>query len=210
MTPRSYDAPKRREAAQATRLKILEAARSLIGGKGDLGAFSVDAVARKAGVSRMTVYYQFESRAELLEALADDLAHRGGMERMREVFSAPSLEEGLRELVETFTGFWATDRVTLRRLRAMGVVFPADSSAAMERDRWRRQAVAALLERHGLPGRGKGGKGGSLEDLVDALTTLTSFETFDHLCSGTRKAEATTALISRMALEVLRGFRQGG
>ena len=33
---------------------------------------AIDAVARQAGVARMTVYYQFESKKGLLEALLDD------------------------------------------------------------------------------------------------------------------------------------------
>jgi AcrR family transcriptional regulator len=36
--------------------------------------FSVEAVARQAGVARMTVYYQFGSRRGLLEGICDSLA----------------------------------------------------------------------------------------------------------------------------------------
>ncbi len=203
--PRAYDAPRRRAATETTRLRILEAARALVGGPGDLRDFSIDAVAERAAVARMTVYNQFESRARLLEALADHLAQRGGMERMRTVFTAASLDEGVRELVQTFVGFWAADRVTVRRLRAMGVVFPSVSAAGIDRDQWRRQAVAGLLERHGF--RAKGRKGAATDELVDVLTALTSFEAFDQLCTASRKPEATIGLITSLALGAIRRYQ---
>jgi AcrR family transcriptional regulator len=201
MCPRRYDSSRRQEAAEANRVRILEAARALVGGKGDLADFSVDAVAKKAGVARMTVYYQFESRAKLLEALADHLAVRGGMARMREVFMATDFETGLRKLIEVFFGFWATDRVTIRRLRAMGIVFPTDSSAAVDRDSWRREAVSNLLQRHRILNRGQ--KRASNE-LIDLLTTLTSFETFDALCTSGRRPSEVSRLIGDMAVSTIR------
>ncbi len=50
--------------------------------EGGLFGFTVDAVAREAGVARMTVYYQFGSKAGLLEAIFDSLAVRGGAEEL--------------------------------------------------------------------------------------------------------------------------------
>ncbi|MGI0070976.1 MAG: TetR/AcrR family transcriptional regulator [Thermoplasmata archaeon] len=205
MCPRKYDASRRRAAVEATRNGILEAARSLVGGKGDLVRFSMEAVAQKSGVSRMTVYYQFRSRAGLLEALADHLAARGGMDRMGEVFRARDPEVAVRRLVESFTGFWASDRTTMRRMRAMGVVFPTRSAGPRNRDAWRREAVANLLARHGVGG--PPGKSPPPNDLVDLLTSLTSFETFDALCADGRSPEAATALIAGAALLLLHGPR---
>ncbi len=202
MTPRSSYAPRRAAAAEGTRQTILEAARSLLAGRGDLAAFSIDAVAKKAGVARMTVYYQFKSRAGLLDALSDHLAHRGGMHRMRTVFAAPTLEEGLRQLVEVFVGFWATDRIAMRRLRALGVTAPERSAAPRGRDEWRREAVSNLLARQA----GAASKAGapSSAELVDTLTALTSFEFFDQLCTPSRKPSAVSRLIYELALGAIR------
>jgi AcrR family transcriptional regulator len=204
MCPRPYASARRRRAADATRGRILEAARSLIGGRGDLGRFSVDAVARKAGVARMTVYYQFGSRSGLLEALADHLASRGQMQRMGEAFRAPTLEKGLRTLVETFVRFWATDRRTMRRLRAMGVVFPTTAGRPRDRDAWRREAVGALLRRHGVHRTGRAVSDG---DLVDVLSALTSFEVFDLLRTGSRTPEEVADLVYRLAESALHDAR---
>jgi AcrR family transcriptional regulator len=58
----------RKAAIEDTRMRILAAARDLLAAE-RFSEFSMDAVARKAEVTRLTVYYQFESRAGLLEAL---------------------------------------------------------------------------------------------------------------------------------------------
>jgi AcrR family transcriptional regulator len=178
---------------------MLEAARSLIGGRGDLSEFSMDAVAEKAGVARMTVYNQFGSRSGLLEALADHLAADGGMARMAEVFREPDPDKALRALAERFVEFWASDRVTLRRMRALGVAFPSETSPPHHRDAWRREAVANLVRRP----RGRGPATPTISDeAIDVITTLTSFETFDALCTGRRKPADVARLIGDLSVRV--------
>jgi AcrR family transcriptional regulator len=200
VSPRPYDSRRRTAAAQETREKILDAARAVIAGKGDLSEFSIDAVAQKAGVARMTVYNQFRSRAGLLEALADHLAGRGGMSRMRSIFTEPEFDRALTALVETFVAFWASDRVTLRRLRAMAVAFPDSDGVARNRDAWRREAITNLLAkfrlRRGSPTVAEG------PDLVDVLTALTSFETFDALCTPKRSPAQVATLLSGLAVSL--------
>ncbi|MCI4345424.1 MAG: TetR/AcrR family transcriptional regulator [Thermoplasmata archaeon] len=200
MSPRAYDSSRRRPGAEATRLRILEATRAIVGGKGDLTDFSMEAVARSAGVVRMTVYYHFPSREKLLEGLSDHLAQQGGMRRMREVFQEPDGRKALRALVETFVSFWSSDRITLRRIRAMGVVAPSSDRAPRDRDSWRREAIKNLLEKLGKGMSAR--KPREREELVDLLTTLTSFETFDALATSTRSADAVATLLTRVALEL--------
>ena len=75
MSPRPYRLGKRKEAVDETRDRILAAAQEILKGDGYM-EFTVDTVAGEADVSRATVYYQFGSKAGLLEALFDDLAVR--------------------------------------------------------------------------------------------------------------------------------------
>src|SRR5438552_6529596 len=121
MSPRPYRLGQRQVAADKTRSRILKAAREQLEKE---ASFSLDAVARRADVARMTVYYQFGSKAGLLEALFDDLAARGGMAQLRAAFARPDPLEALAELIAVFCRFWASDRLVIRRLQALSVLDP--------------------------------------------------------------------------------------
>ena len=75
---RTYDSPLRREQAQGTRERILDAAASVITEAGD---FVVAQVAELAGVSVRTVYHHFSDRDAMLDALAEWLAAQLGYPR---------------------------------------------------------------------------------------------------------------------------------
>jgi AcrR family transcriptional regulator len=65
---RSYDSPRRREQAAATRREILEAAQRLFEERG-YAATSMAAIAAEAGVALKTVYVGFGTKSGLLRAL---------------------------------------------------------------------------------------------------------------------------------------------
>ena len=75
---RTYDSPLRREQAQGTRERILDAAASVITEAGD---FVVARVANRAGVSVRTVYHHFPDREAMLDALGEWLAAQLGYPR---------------------------------------------------------------------------------------------------------------------------------
>ena len=81
---RSYNPVERLRSVEAGRERIVAAARDLLEDD-DAEGFSIDAVARRAGVARMTIYNQFESKAGLLEALFDSLAARGPLGQIADV-----------------------------------------------------------------------------------------------------------------------------
>ena len=115
MTPRPYRLGQRQAAVDGTRARILAAARDLLAAEAGVSAFTVDAIAEQAGVARMTVYYQFESKRGLLEALFDHFANRGLVQPLRAAFERSEPLEALDAFVAAFCGFWASDRVALRR-----------------------------------------------------------------------------------------------
>src|SRR5260370_31720201 len=121
MSPRPYHMGKREVAAAETRARILDAARQLLANesKTDLG---MEAIARRADVSRLTLYYQFKSRPGLLEALYDHLAIMGNMLTIAQVFHEPAPAIALEKRVRTFVGFWSSDPVVIRRLRGMSTL----------------------------------------------------------------------------------------
>src|ERR1700736_1081260 len=109
MSPRAYKLGQRQLAADQTRRRIVAGARELLADETGPATFTVDAVARQAGVARMTVYYQFHSKRGLLEALFDDLANRGLMPHLRPVFEEPVPAWALDGLIAAFAAFWDSD-----------------------------------------------------------------------------------------------------
>jgi AcrR family transcriptional regulator len=201
VSPRPYHSDQRRAAASQTRARIVTAARALLVSEAGLAAFSVDAVAREAGVARMTVYYQFTSRLGLLEALFDDLAERGGMTSLPAVFSNPDPVGALDAFIAAFCRFWDSDRLVIRRLRAAAAVDPELDTALRARDERRRQGLQVLVSRVG-GGSDEVSAPESIAARVDVLWILTGFATFDALAES-RRAGEVAALLSSTARAVL-------
>ena len=99
---RSYNSPRRREQAAATRREILVAAERLFGRKG-YAATTMAAIAAEAGVALKTVYVAFETKSGVLRALWN-LRLRGDEELTpvaeqtwyREMLAEPDPERRLR------------------------------------------------------------------------------------------------------------------
>ena len=195
MSPRPYSMEKRQAARNETRLRILEAARRLLANesKTDL---SMDAIARGADVSRLTIYYQFRSRAGLLEALFDHLAERGRMHRMAEVFHESDPSAALEKMVRTFVGFWASDSVALRRLRAMSALDPEIARGIRARDARRPHIAREILKR--AAGKTKPTTA-AMRIAADVLGMLTSFESYDALASAGQTEEEIGSTLTRLA-----------
>jgi AcrR family transcriptional regulator len=66
--PRRYDSARRRAGAEATRKRILDAARSLFRRAG-IDRVTMGSIARRAGVSEPTVYAAFRSKAGILREI---------------------------------------------------------------------------------------------------------------------------------------------
>lgn len=195
MCPRPYRAGERRLAAtEATRSKIVTAARALLGEPGTM-SFSIDAVAERAAVARMTVYYQFKSKGKLLEAVFDDVAARGNMSEMRRVFQEKDPQKSLDMLVEIFCNLWKTQSALLRRVNALAALDPEVDKALVERGRWRHEALASILSRvHDHK---------SHVGLVDVLQALTSLDTYEAL-SAHHKPKQIVELLKRTAAALMR------
>jgi AcrR family transcriptional regulator len=199
VTPRPYHLGRRQTAVDRTRARILKAARALLVARGN-GEFGIDAVARRARVTRATVYHQFGSRPRLLEALFDELAAEGGMWDLPAAFRHPDPDEALARFVQTFGRFWTAHRPLQRRLLALAALDPGLDRALSARQEWRRQGLRVLVgrlsERHRLPRA-------VLDETIDVLFTLTSFHTFDGLAGATRTPAAVAPVVLRLARRAL-------
>jgi AcrR family transcriptional regulator len=197
VNPRPYQPVERQRAVDDGREKIVRAAAEIL--ESDDIDFSIDAVARRAGVARMTVYNQFESKAGLLEALFDSIAERGEFSKMGAVFREPDSLLALDAFVALFGRFWTQNRSTHRRLRSAALRDPDLAAAIASRNERRRQGLAKLLRRFGadrhspIPDR----------EVVNVLFVLLSFDSFDALAGPDRTPEDVTPIVQTLARMVM-------
>ena len=191
-----YRSDLRDAAVDVTRARIVKAARRLLTGGKDLPAFSLDAVAREAGVTRLTVYNQFESKRGLVEAVFDDIAERGGLFELRSVLADTDAMSSLRGIVAVFCRFWASHDRALAKLAGM-TKLDRDIAVSLKQRTERRRGVLTVSVKR-LPGVREA------DDLVDILFALTSFETFEALSVRQRSAAAVEALIWRLVEDSVR------
>jgi AcrR family transcriptional regulator len=201
MSPRAYNSPDRTRAAMQTRARIVAAAAASLGTAEGIGAFSLQAVAEKAAVTRLTVYNQFGSRHALLEAVFDDMAARGGLHRIPAAMAGGDPEAGLLKIISIFCDFWSFGRDALGPLHAAGAGDPELGASLRERNGRRRRLLSVLVRRIAKDGKLRPK---ALGDLIDVLFALTSFPFFSQLTTGGRTAAATCGLIQGLATDAVR------
>lgn len=179
MSPRPYQLGARRVRIDDSRRKIIDAARALLTESSSYTTFTMDAVAKKADVARATIYYQFETKIGLIEAVCDALAEDGQMSELASAFMNPDPIEALTIFIACFARFWNSDQLVMRRLRSLARLEQEVGAVISARDERRSSGLVVLVGRlsdqHFLavePDRA-----------VQILFTLTSFETFDSLAA---------------------------
>jgi AcrR family transcriptional regulator len=179
---RSYESPRRREQANATRRALLEAARALFVERGYVAA-TIDAIASRAGVSPETVYATFTNKRTLLSAVFDvsitgddapvPLLERAWVQELREEPDA-----ALRARILAHNGRLILERIApiVEVVRSAAWVNPEIASVW---DRYTSQRLAGQRELVTLLG-GPGGlrPGLSTKEAGDVLFTLGSPETY--------------------------------
>ncbi|SRR5579883_682838 len=202
MPPRSYASPARHAAAAQTKARLVAAATRLLR-KAPRAGVSLEAVAKAAGVSRLTVYNQFGSRRGLFEAVFDERAKAGGLLRLAGAVNDPDPRAGLDRVIEIFCDFWSFDPSVGRLHR---IADPEFAEAVAARNERRRKAIAALVQRMSPEPAGEN----ATRDLVDLLFALTSYAMFNLLLVNGRSAAEAKTLIKGICAAALALFRREG
>jgi AcrR family transcriptional regulator len=164
-------------------------------------SLTLDALARDSGVTRQTVYNLFQNKTGLLEALFDQLALDGGMERMRSVMQQADPEVMLNSFVDVFCGFWSKNRVLLRRIHGIAAVDPEFNTAIEARNRRRQSAATRVVEM--LDRQNAQADPASRDQRVATLRALTSFEFFDALAESSGSAQQAVQLLPAIVKKAL-------
>jgi AcrR family transcriptional regulator len=174
MSPRRYTSG-RGSASGPTVERVLDAAAALVA-EDDFHTATMDDLARRAGVSRATLFTRFGSKLGVLEALS--LRCAGGPE-MRALRKAKSIEDPLaavNAVLDTGCDLWEEEGYIMIQLKAIVVLEPDASATIDAQDEDQRNGMKRLAR--GL------GKAGLLRDewtearAMAALHALTSVETF--------------------------------
>ena len=198
MSPRPYRSSRRTVTAERTRARLLKAASAMLAAPDGI---SLDAVAKRAGVTRLTVYNQFGSRRALLEAVFDDMAERRGLHRIREAMAKTDPKVALQEIVLIFCDFWSFHRGALWRLHAASATDPEFGESLRARNQRRRHLLSVLVDRM-IEGGAK--RPEVAVELIDVLFALTSVSFFWELTAGGRKTDAACRLIQALAADAVR------
>ena len=189
MPKRHYVSSVRAAAAAEKRHRVIDAATKWLRENVSIAAFSLDAVAKAAGVTRLTVYHQFGSRRGLLEAVFDEIARQGGLSRIEQAMAMTDPRAALDRLVEIFCHFWNWDAAIGRLQQAMSID-PEFAEALIERNQRRRKALEILVARLG----GRNASPAARQDAVDMIFALTSYAMYATL-RGNRASDAACRLI---------------
>ena len=198
MTARRYQSSRRRAATERTRTRLLKAASTMLAARDGI---SLEAVAKRAGVTRLTVYNQFGSRRALLEAVFDDMAKQGGLHRIPEAMANQDPHVALQSIVAIFCDFWSTHRGALWRLHASGATDPELEESLRARNQRRHHLLSALVDRMIEV---DGGRPKIVAELVDVLFALTGVAFFWELTAAGRKTDVACRLIQALAVDAVR------
>jgi AcrR family transcriptional regulator len=188
---RPYSLGRRLEQSDLKRAKILAVLREQLEAKGFIN-LTLDGLARASGVTRQTVYNLFATKSGLLEALFDQIALDGRMERMRSVMTAAYPELMLKGFVEIFSTFWSRDRVLLRRIHGIAAIDPEFGSVLEARNQRRMFASTRIVD---MLDRQSGINLENKEQRIATLHALTSFEFFDALSESCGTVEEAVRLL---------------
>ena len=181
MSGHVYRLGRRQADVDRTRAAILAAARQLVAEVGPEAG--VGKVAELAGVSRITVYNRFGSKAGLLAALR---VEAGQLARLGLAGEADPSDDLKRRITDACTA-WAVEPRLYRQLQ--GRTGSPDETADVDRDLAERLAAHDRLR-----------PGCSIKEAEDMIGVLTSFHVFDRLHKGGRRSPAAVAeILVRMA-----------
>ena len=175
---------------------------------GGMRDVTMEALARASGVTRQTIHNLFGTRRAVLEALFDRMAGEAGMMRMREVMTAGDPALMLSLFVQVFTGFWAKDRLLLRRIHGIAAIDPEFGRAVEMRNERRKMAATRVIERL-YAGRPEVGAEEKMRKAA-CLTALTSFEFFDVLVESSGSVEMAASGVSQLVRKAVEAEGRGG
>ena len=184
----------RAELAAATRTRILEAVRALLR-DGEFHDASMEAIARRAGVTRVTLYRTLGSKRALLEGLALDALAHARLDLVDAAHAHADVREAVRQVLRTNSRMFA-DLADAMPVALELARYDTDMGSIIEATYHgrRHRAMERLAAR--IVAEGAAAPGWTAPRIADALLVLTSYEPFETLIARRRRTveQASKAL----------------
>lgn len=158
--------------------------------------FSMDVLAKEAGVARATVYEHFRSKHSLLNELASSTSRALTLDGQSKHIGDPLA--ALRDMLGAVCRHWSDVDETVRELRTLVAVTGSDAPTEGIDPTYLRGLVEAIAASGQLRPRW------TVEDAVDALAVLTSHATFERLRRATvRTPSQVETLLAKLAVVII-------
>jgi AcrR family transcriptional regulator len=186
--------PTRRELVRATRTRIVDAAGRLTRDRGAAG-FSMDVLAKEAGVARATVYEHFRSKRSVLDELASSIARTVSMDEARIQSGDPLV--ALRDVLGAVCRHWAEHEERMSGLRTLTALTGGDQASEGIDDMQLRRLMEALAA------SGQMRAHWTIEEAADALGALTSYATYERLRRAPRTPEQVEGVLAKLVVSIV-------
>src|SRR3990167_3667480 len=150
--PKQANAQKRTRRGPHTRSQIMDASLRLISERG-FARTTVRDIAQEAGITDAAIYYHFQSKREILEALVEERGYCSGLQQLERVSAELPLDETLLWMAQGAISIMDENRDFLRLIFLEGL---AGDESALEQYKhltnlWER-ALTAVLRRYAEKG----------------------------------------------------------
>jgi AcrR family transcriptional regulator len=177
---RNYQQKIRRVGSDLARGLVLHTALTVLSRPAGFASFSMEAIAREAGVARMTVFNLFGSRQGLLRAVCDEIAQREALSDATELLNDPDVRQALLRYVAAFVQFYTAHRQVLKALRGFAAFDEDFAAVVRERDDKRLAGLAYLVRRWHVLSASQA-RSRNVAALVATLRAMLAFEVFELL-----------------------------
>ncbi len=186
--------PTRRELVRATRARIVDAAGRLTRERG-AGGFSMDVLAKEAGVARATVYEHFRSKRAVLDELASSIARTVTMEDTRSSTTDPLV--ALRDVLGAVCRHWSEHEERMNGLRTLTALTGGDQAGEGIDEKQLHRLVEVLAA------AGQMRAHWTVDEATDALGALTSYATYERLRRAPRTPEQVEAVLAKLVVSIV-------
>ena len=186
--------PTRRELVKATRARIVDAAGRLTRERGPNG-FSMDVLAKEAGVARATVYEHFRSKRAVLDELAASMAASVAIDESRLATADPL--HALRDMLGDVCRHWAEHEERMQGLQTLTALTGSTSAGEGVDEKQLHRLVESLAS------SGQMRSHWSIDEAVSALGALTSYPTYERLRRDERSPEQVEAVLAKLVVAIV-------